>query len=155
MAADIAFLTASFGGPDLNAVLFEPSEELTEADVNQRIGNLRRPLSSQQCAEWALCQRWRASYRAEAGPIRPIEAAMLTGPDRPARYRRRGARESVRSRRYSEARRAGGSSMLALTLSFPPQRRHTSMSIQASEATPKVENTRLRRRAQLRTVAGR
>jgi hypothetical protein len=51
-----------------------------------RIGNLRRPLSSQQCAEWALCQRWRASHRAEAGPMRPIEAAMLTGPARPVGF---------------------------------------------------------------------
>jgi hypothetical protein len=32
--------------------------------------------------------------------------------------------------------------MLGMTLSFPTQRRHTSMSIQASEATPKVAKTR-------------
>jgi hypothetical protein len=31
-----------------------------------------------------------------------------------------------------------GSSMLAMTRSFPPQRRQSAMSIQASEATPKV-----------------
>jgi hypothetical protein len=39
--------------------------------------------------------------------------------------------------------------VLAMTLSFPPQRRQTSMSIQASEATPKVANTRLSRCAQV------
>jgi hypothetical protein len=35
--------------------------------------------------------------------------------------------------------------MLAITRSRPPQRRQVSMSIQASEATPKQANTRLRR----------
>jgi hypothetical protein len=35
--------------------------------------------------------------------------------------------------------------VLAITRSCPPQRRQVSMSIQASEATPKVANTRFRR----------
>jgi hypothetical protein len=40
--------------------------------------------------------------------------------------------------------------VLAMTLSCPPQRRQVSMSIQASEATPKQANTRLSRCAQVR-----
>jgi len=47
-------------------------------------------------------------------------AALGSGvPDRPGRHRRRDARESARFRRYSEARRAAGSSMLAITRSKP------------------------------------
>jgi hypothetical protein len=37
LSADIAFLTASFGGADINATLFKPPEELTDADANRLI----------------------------------------------------------------------------------------------------------------------
>ena len=37
LSADIAFLTASFGGADINATLFKSPEDLTDADWNRLI----------------------------------------------------------------------------------------------------------------------
>jgi hypothetical protein len=37
MSADIAFLTASFGGADINATLLKSSEDLTDADANRLV----------------------------------------------------------------------------------------------------------------------
>ena len=37
MSADINFLAATFGGADVNAVLFMPPDELSQADVNRLI----------------------------------------------------------------------------------------------------------------------
>jgi hypothetical protein len=37
MSADVTFLSASFGGADINTVLFVPKEELSDADINRLV----------------------------------------------------------------------------------------------------------------------
>jgi hypothetical protein len=50
MSADITFLSASFGGEDMNALLVKSLEELTDADVNRLLQWLAAMARIRECA---------------------------------------------------------------------------------------------------------